>query len=257
LIVKPLNKRLEENLFEFMNQDRIQHFWGIYDLQHMAEKVHTWIALSEENIFGYLMDINKRIIHLRGIAECTLPLLNNSDPYSPLFNIEPAHLEGVEKSYKHFKPTDAMSKGKITTFLSMKVNSNGFKPKKAKNVRELGREDAEEVGSLLMREPERIKDLLKGLSYGLYEHGQLAAFAAAPEILEDLAIIRGVYTLPSLRGKGYATKVCSAVTARVLEQGKTAFLYVSKDNHPALSVYRKLGFKKTGHVFLSFTAERK
>jgi RimJ/RimL family protein N-acetyltransferase len=223
----------------------------------MKEKVHTCIALSGENITGYLMDIDKRIIHIRGIADCVTPLLESADSHAPLFNIEPAHLDGVKKSYKHFKPADATSKGKVTTFLSMKINANEFKPRKAKNVRELSIEDAEEVGNLLLREPDRIKDLMKGLAYGLYESGQLAAFAAAPEILEDLAVIRGVYTLPSLRGKGYATNVCSAVTARLLEQGKIVFLYVSKDNNPALSVYRKLGFKETGHVFTSFNAERR
>jgi RimJ/RimL family protein N-acetyltransferase len=223
----------------------------------MKEKIHTYIALSRDDISGYLMDIDQRIIHIRGIADCTAPLLEAADSHSLLFNIEPTHLGGVRKSYKHFKPSDAVSKGKVTTFLSMIIDANEFKPKKANNVRELGREDAKEVGNLLLREPDRIKDLLKGLSYGLYEQGRLVAFAAAPEILDDLAIIRGVYTLLSLRGKGYATSVCSAVAARLLELGKTVFLYVSKENHPALNVYRKLGFKETGHVFLSFSAERK
>jgi len=240
-----------------MNQDRIRHFWGIYDLQHMKEKVRTRVALSGESLSGYLMEINGRIIHIRGIADCATPLLESIDLHEPLFNIEPAHLYGVKALYKQFKPTDATSKCRVTTFLSMKISTNEFKPKKAKNVRELSREDAEEVGNLLAQESDRIKDLLKGLSFGLHEKGQLVAFAGAPEILEDLAIIRGVYTQPNLRGKGYATKVCSAVTARLIEQGKEAFLYVSKDNHPALRVYRKLGFRETGHVFLSFSAERK
>lgn len=257
MIVKPLGKSLERSFFEYMNQDRIRHFRGIYDLQHMKEKVRTRVALSGESLSGYLMEINGRIIHIRGIADCATPLLESIDFHEPLFNIEPAHLYGVKALYKQFKPTDATSKCRVTTFLSMKISTNEFKPKKAKNVRELSREDAEEVGNLLAQESDRIKDLLKGLSFGLHEKGQLVAFAAAPEILEDLAIIRGVYTQPNLRGKGYATKVCSAVTARLIEQGKEAFLYVSKDNHPALRVYRKLGFRETGHVFLSFSAERK
>jgi RimJ/RimL family protein N-acetyltransferase len=257
LIVKPLDKSLERSLFEYMNQDRIRHFWGIYDLQHVKEKVHTWVALSEENISGYIMEINERIIHIRGIADSAIPLLESTDLNKPLFNIEPAHLYGVKALYKQFKPADATSKCRVTTFLSMKISANEFKPKKAKNARELGREDAEEVRNLLARESDRIKDLLKGLSFGLHEKGQLVAFASAPEIIEDLAIIRGVYTQPNLRGKGYATKVCSAVTARLIEQGKEAFLYVSKENQPALNVYRKLGFRETGHVFLSFSAERK
>jgi ribosomal protein S18 acetylase RimI-like enzyme len=257
LIVKPLDKSLEKSLFEYMNQDRIRHFWGIYDLQHMKEKVRTRVALSGESLSGYLMEINERIIHIRGIADCATPLLESTDLNEPLFNIEPAHLCGVKRLYKNFKLTDSTSKGKITTYLSMKVNLQEFKPVETKSVRAISKEESEAVGNLLARKPDRIQDLMKGLSYGLYAKGQLVAFAAAPEILEDLAIIRGVYTQPSLRGKGYATNVCSAVTARLIEQGKEAFLYVSKDNHPALRVYRKLGFRETGHVFLSFCAERK
>ena len=257
MTVKTLSREYEEKLFELMNQDRIRHFWGIYDTQHMKEQVQTWIAISKGKISGYLMEIDKRILHVRGSAECATRLLESTDLPRPLFNIEPSHLSGVESLYEHFRPTDATSKGEVTTYFSMKVNANDFKPVKLVNIREIGKEDVEAVGNLLCREPDRVKDLLKELSYGLYEHGQLAAFAAAPEILEDLAIIRGVYTKPNLRRKGYATSVCSAVVSRLIEQGKEAILYVSKENQPALGVYKKLGFNETGHVFLSFHAEKK
>lgn len=257
MIIKPLNKRFEQKLFEFMNQDSIRHFWGNYDLKHMKEKANTWIALSGENIFGYLMEINERIIHIRGIADCATPLLEKSELREPLFNIEPSHLNAVKKLYTGFRPTDATSKGRITTYLSMKVSPQDFKYVETKDVRTIGKEDVEAVGNLLARTPERIKDLMKGLAFGLFDHGQLVAFAAAPEMLEDLAIIRGVYTMPTLRGRGFATKVCSAVIAKLIEEQKEVFLYVSKENNPALCVYRKLGFRETGHVFLSFNAERK
>jgi predicted GNAT family acetyltransferase len=51
--------------------------------------------------------------------------------------------------------------------------------------------------------------------------------------------------------------VCSALVAKVLETGRGAILYVSKDNKPAIKLYKKLGFKETGHVFLSFKAEKR
>ena len=255
LIIKPLNKSLDGKLFEYMNQDRIRHFWGIYDLQHL-KKVRTWVAFSDENLSGYLMEINERIIHIRGTADCVPQLLRGVDLHEPLFNIEAPHLYGIKALYRNLKPTESTSRGKITTYLSMKVNRQEFKPAETIGVREVDTEESEAVGNLLAR-PDRAKDLMKGLAYGLFERGQLVAFASAPEMIEDLAIIRGVYTLPSLRGKGYATRVCSALVSRLTEQGKEAFLYVSKENHTALTVYRKLGFRETGHVFLSFTAKRK
>jgi GNAT superfamily N-acetyltransferase len=176
---------------------------------------------------------------------------------TPLFNVESAHLTGARKLYNPTEPTDRTSKSNVTTYLSMKVSKNSFKPFKRHPVQEMTRDNLEIVSGFLNRETSRVTDLLKGLSYGLYKRGRLASFAAAPEILEDLAIIRGVYTALNCRGKGYATSVCSAIVERLLEQGREVFLYVSKENPPALRVYRKLGFKETGHFFLSFQAEKK
>ncbi len=248
---------LKKKLFEYMNQDRIRHFWGIYDLQNKEANIRTLIAMSEGEISGYVMEIDERIIHLRGSADSAIPFLKSANPQVLHFNIEPAHLRAVRKFYNQFEPIDQATKGRVTIFLSMKVNANGFKPAEASNVREMNEKDEKEVGNLIMREPSRIKDLLQGVSYGIYKNGNLVAFAAAPHILEDLVIIRGVYTRPEFRGKGYASEVCSTITAQMINQGKEVFLYVSKDNLPALRVYKKLGFKETGHVFLSFSAKRK
>jgi len=257
LIVRLLNKKVEEELFEFMNQDRIRNFWGIYDLKHHRDKTRTWIAFSHGNFTGYLLEHDKRILQIRGNAKSVIPLLKKTNLNTPIFNIEPAHLAGVRKFYIPTEPTDKTSKGNVTTYLSMKASKDTFRPFKRHPVQEMTKDNLEIVSSLLKRETSRVADLMKEISYGLYENGQLASFVAAPEMLEDLAIIRGVYTAPECRGKGYATSICSAIVQTLLEQGKEVFLYVSKENQPAVKVYRKLGFKETGHVFLSFYAEKK
>jgi predicted GNAT family acetyltransferase len=35
------------------------------------------------------------------------------------------------------------------------------------------------------------------------------------------------------------------------------FLYVSKDNPATIKVYRKIGFKETGHIFLGLKAKKR
>jgi len=255
--VVSISKSVEEELFEFMNRDRIRNFWGIYDLTYMKDKTRTWVAFQHKNVVGYLLEHDKRILHTRGDAECVGPLLKNTGLAKPLFNIEALHLSGVKRLYKPTEPTDATTKGKVTTYLLMKVNVDSFKPTMRHGVQEMKRDDNEKVRGLLSRDASTVADLLKGLAYGLLEQGQLVSFAAAPDILEDLAIIRGVYTAPNFRGKGYATSVCSALVAKLLEQGKDAILYVSKDNTSAIKAYTKLGFRETRHVFLSFKAEKR
>ena len=71
-----------------------------------------------------------------------------------------------------------------------------------------------------------------------------------------MALIRGVYTVPSLRGKGLATSVCSALVKELIGSGKMVLLWVTKTNLPARKVYEKIGFKKTKHILLSFKARK-
>jgi len=93
--------------------------------------------------------------------------------------------------------------------------------------------------------------------FGVFEGGRLISYAASPDMLEDLAIVRGVYTSPERRNKGYSKSVCSVLVERLIREGRDVFLYVSKDNAAAIRVYTEIGFRPTGHVFLGFWAERK
>ncbi len=132
-----------------------------------------------------------------------------------------------------------------------------MKPSILPRVRELRTDSATEIAGLLSITLEQVLDSLTGVAFGLYEGKRLVSYAASPEILEDLAIVRGVFTSPDKRGKGYSKAVCSALVSRLLGEGKEVMLYVSKDNAAAISVYRSLGFKETGHRFLGFAAKRR
>jgi len=252
-----LNENIERGLFEFMNRDTISHFYAIYDLKHLREKAQAWVALSNNKIAGYLMEYDKRILATRGNEECIPSLLKNTDLTTPIFNIEPKHLTAVTKLFEPTEPPDKMTKGKITTFLTMKTTPQTSTPIIKHNVQKLTKENAQALAELLSADIQRAHDLLRGIGYGIFKRNRLVASALSPEILEDLAIIRGVHTAPDERGKGYATSVCSTLVQELIKQGKDIMLYVSKDNPPALKVYKKIGFKETGHKFLSFIAQRK
>jgi len=252
-----LNETIERHLFEFMNRDRISHFYTIYDLTRLREKTQTWVALSNNKVVGYSMEFEKRILTTRGNEKCIIPLLKNTDLTTPIFNIEPQHLAAATKLFEPTEPPDKMTIGTTTTFLTMKTTPKTSKPNIKHNVQQLTKEHAQALAKLLGVELQRADDLLRGIGFGIFKGNRLVASAVSPEILEDLAIIRGVHTASEERNKGYATSVCSALVQKLNEQGKDAMLYVSKDNPPALKVYKKIGFKETGHKFLSFIAQRK
>jgi len=259
LATSPLDKHLESRLFEFMNRDRIRHFYALYDLEHHKAKTMAWTALSNDNdnIVGYLVEYDKRILFMRGNEKSAVPLLKNSDLTSAVFNIEPHHLSAIKRLHEPTEPADKMTKGLITTFKTMKTTPKGFKPIVKHPVQELNQKNVTELANLLGTEPQTALGFFTGLALGAFQGGKLVSFAASPEMLNDLAIIRGVQTVPTERGKGYATSVCSALVQRLVQEGRDVMLYVSKDNPAAIKVYRKIGFRETGHLFLGFAAKRK
>lgn len=255
--IVPLDKTVESQLFEFMNEDRISHFYAIYDLRHLRDKTQVWVAFAGGTIIGYLMEFDKRILYMRGKAECAVSLLKKSDLPEPLFNIEQRHLSAVKRLYKLKEPANKMTKGPITTFLTMKVTSKTFTPIIKRSVQKLEKKDAQALGDLLSTEPQAALDFFRGSAFGVFHRNKLVSYAASPEMLEDLAIVRGVFTAPEERNKGCSTSVCSALVRRLLQEGRDVMLYVSKDNPSAIKVYRKIGFRETRHRQLGFWAKKR
>jgi GNAT superfamily N-acetyltransferase len=60
-----------------------------------------------------------------------------------------------------------------------------------------------------------------------------------------------MFTLPEHRSHGYARTITNALTQKVLDRGHKPFLYVSKTNHPSLSLVTSCGFVRRGeHVYI-------
>jgi RimJ/RimL family protein N-acetyltransferase len=74
--------------------------------------------------------------------------------------------------------------------------------------------------------------------------GQPVSLAGIVRRTRNTAAIAGVYTPPSLRGRGYAGSVTAAVVERVFEEGRsTACLYTDLRNPFSNRCYAKIGFK--------------
>jgi GNAT superfamily N-acetyltransferase len=213
--------------------------------------------LDAGEIEAYMMEYDKRILHVRGNPDCVAELLGKSDLSAPLFNVESQHLPVVRERFEPMEPADRRTSGLITTFLTLKVTSKSLKPLIRHDVQELKETHVSDIAGLLEVEPQRAQDLLSGVGFGVFRSGRLVSCAVSPEMLEDLAIVRGVFTLAEERNKGYSSSVCSALVERLLGQGRDVILYVSEENPAAIKVYTRIGFKETGHVSLGFKAERK
>lgn len=74
--------------------------------------------------------------------------------------------------------------------------------------------------------------------------GEVVAKAEVMARTGRAALIGGVYTEPSCRGRGFATACMSLLCEGILKRGETACLNVALDNVPALRVYRSIGFTR-------------
>jgi GNAT superfamily N-acetyltransferase len=258
LKVVPLERVHENQFFDFLDRDRILHIFTIYDLKFMKEKTRVWLAFQDREICGYLFEFDKRIVHTHGTVRSVTRLLDFIDLKELTFVIEPNHLTLVTKFYEPIEPTDQTTRGKITKYLVMKTNAQTFIPSVRHPVKRLDRQALQQVLEDLGEDwKKRIEDALsRGLAFGAYHDDRLASVATVTEIVGDLALIRGVCTVPSLRRKGLATSACSVLIEELIGLGKKAVLWVATDNLPARRVYQKIGFLKTGKNLLGFKAKR-
>jgi GNAT superfamily N-acetyltransferase len=101
--------------------------------------------------------------------------------------------------------------------------------------------------------------LRDGVYFGVWEGAELAAAAGTHLVVpaEGVAAIGNVYTRPDRRGRGYATRLTSAVAGELLGRGaRTVALNVQVDNAAAIGVYERLGFAPHC-VFKEGLAERR
>jgi len=93
------------------------------------------------------------------------------------------------------------------------------------------------------RELEQATNLTLGIDRG---GGALAAFVSAA-LTPDMADIADVLVHPSCRRNGYARTLIHALAKRAGERGIARLtLEVSETNHPAIVLYRDMGFADDG-----------
>lgn len=87
--------------------------------------------------------------------------------------------------------------------------------------------------------------------YGVVEGDLLVAVAGTHIVApnEGVAVVGNVFTHPQYRGRGYAERVTSAVTAELFERGcSEVVLTVDPQNTPAVAAYTHLGFRPGSDV---------
>jgi GNAT superfamily N-acetyltransferase len=251
-------------------QDDISNFFALLNLKFSRKKTKFWVALEDAKVMGYLLEHDGRVINLRGDVKCVDELLKMTDLVKPELNVEPAHISTVERFYEPMNPI-GFSRNKVNVVSAMEVNKKCFKPIITYYPKKLGTSEFnaleksyvkfyEEMilGSITRKQIRGIlnRNTRHGITYGIYDGGELVSFASGCHALKDVAYVMPVYTLPQFRRRSYATSACSALVHELLNNNERVILFVSESNVAAIRVYEKIGFARTGHTFLTFWARR-
>lgn len=87
-----------------------------------------------------------------------------------------------------------------------------------------------------------------GTFRGIRIDGRLAAMAGERMHVPGCTELSGVCTHPDFRGRGLARRLSTIVANAIQARGETPFLHAWKDNHPAIALYEKLGFRLRAEV---------
>jgi GNAT superfamily N-acetyltransferase len=256
--IASLNKDNEQEFMLSIRKNKLLHIFTLFDVKNARDKTEIWIATCNKRS-GYLIRFDKKIIHTHGDSECLPQLLKKIDTQEAKFAIEPQHLAQVEKIYVPTKASDPATLGNITTYLIMSVRTQDFKPSITHQVTNVTTNDLDDIfkdfGEEYGEKVQQAQD--SGVALGVRAEKRWVSVAIVPEIIEEIGFIRGVYTDPAFRGKGFSTSTMSALVKELFRLRVRPSLWVAEENVPAVRVYEKIGFKPSKNTLLAFTARKK
>jgi ribosomal protein S18 acetylase RimI-like enzyme len=154
---------------------------------------------------------------------------------------QPQHLDALKQVYRLANQQP---------MIRMSVSADRFEHALRVPTTLLGGVDIRRINSLYGSEggpsyyvPEHID---AGMYRGVVNEGRLVAIAGTHVVSrqERVAVVGNVFTHPAYRGHGFATAATSAVTEDLLTCCDTVVLTVDPNNTPAVSAYRRLGYRE-------------
>lgn len=248
--IEKINENNKQQIINSLKLDVTRHVFAFYDIQHEPEHTTTYAAFENKNLKGYILTYTA-LEYLSVVLECenegTAEKLVEYAPENRfIMHAPPNLLPAIKRKFpnaKHYLENWMLVK---------KGQANFFK---SQHVRRLHTEDdASKLAILLSTHenrpsgtPTKYMDMIRKMPiYGIFINNELVAYSGSFIQLPQIWMIGGVYTHPNHRNKGYATLTTSAITEEALKNAETAALFVRSDNHPAIKVYEKIGYKKIG-----------
>jgi RimJ/RimL family protein N-acetyltransferase len=248
-LVEKIGKSNEKRFIKHIRTDVIKHAFALYDVQHDRERTTIHAVFEKNRLRGYILlytgtDVPSIVL------ECEEEIAETLIDFAPkdhfVIHAPPSILQLVKRRFPG---------AKIYVENWMLIRKENAKLVRSELVRRLNtEEDASKFAQLVLGRKDRpyaymkkyVDWIAKMPVYGVFKDEALVSYAGSFIQMPEIWMIGGVYTDPGHRNKGYALLATSAVTKEALEKAEMAALFVRSDNHPAISVYEKIGYRKIG-----------
>jgi len=237
-----------QGIVDSLKSDVIRHVFAFYDIQYDPEHTTMHAAFDNHALKGYILTYTVTTpwsVILDANSKSAEKLVTYAPENKFILHTPPDLLPIVKRKYPE-------AKCYVENWMLVRKGEASFL--KSKMVRKLSVVDAVRLAELLSsqtnqqrREAKESEEWVrKNPTYGVFPDERLVSYASSFLQLPQVWMIGGVYTHPEFRNKGYATLATSVVTEDALNSAENAALFVGSDNHPAIRVYQKIGYKKIG-----------
>ena len=234
---------LDEKLHSYIERDPTPHLFTIYDLLYERDNTRIWVVEEDDEVKGYLLNwkpLDSWILEV-DYAEHAEALLRHVTPERGSMIIDLKLLRVIEKNVKLVEVHD---------WILMEVKRGEEKLVDFSDVVELAPSHVDKLFDLYKlwpagsRSKAYLESWIKRLPvFGIFKGDGLVSASGILAKSSYGGVIGGVFTHPRYRRKGYASKVVSAATSRILRESRLSALYLASDNSVAFKLYRKLGYK--------------
>jgi ribosomal protein S18 acetylase RimI-like enzyme len=233
-------------------QDPFVHAYGLWDLDHVPNRVRFVSAVDREETVGYLLiwlgHPTRTVVHWVG-ADPRARLLADALPARPLVAIVPETFQNVVVAQRG----PARS---FTLLLLAKepavVSASARPPPAGVEVRRLERSDFSSLVAFAGRQSDPVVaeypslDPAEDWVWGAFERGAMIGAVRAAVRLEDVWLVGGVFVDPTARGRGVGRALVESALATARDARVRVGLYVREDRVPARRLYERLGFRPVG-----------
>ncbi len=241
--ILPLSPALEPKFWEHVNQDIPHYFHFVLDWIYNRDDTEILLAVKEHLIDGMMLIFKERIVQLRGSRESAQALLERLVLEKADLQVSEQHEKAVLQKYQPIWSHE---------LLLMMLHGGEENLHIAHPITPLDATDAEDIATMMTRlDPEhwgeitreRIVEGMNTMNWvGIKKNGELASIGRA-HLAERVGHIPTIATHEAHRNKGYATSITSYLVKMILEKTPIAIIYTLSDNTPAITVYKKVGFK--------------